>query len=209
MTEREPHVSDSTASARSPAPKPVRNPERVLRQKVHEGNGGTGHGEPDGGEFLTLARPQAATRANSHVRTQCKQKSTTDATGAALSALGKRCVIPQLDAQSPHQHPSRQEFDHAVGAKRLEHEALGSESGSAADDCFDDHSSDGQPFETQGGVQVRKTYSVTAHRATQRRPRHEDHRGGGSMDRTWKRGRRFDPADVMDWIRRGAPTRVS
>jgi excisionase family DNA binding protein len=23
------------------------------------------------------------------------------------------------------------------------------------------------------------------------------------------RGRRFDPADVMDWIRRGAPTRVS
>ena len=23
------------------------------------------------------------------------------------------------------------------------------------------------------------------------------------------RGRRFDPADVLDWVRRGAPTRVS
>ena len=34
-------------------------------------------------------------------------------------------------------------------------------------------------------------------------------RGLLSSQRFGVRGRRFHPADVMDWIRRGAPTRVS
>ena len=85
--------------------------------------------------------------AGDDVGSQREQQASADLAGGSLGALGKCFPMTQLDIQTPDEHTSRRQFDHAIEPEGRERQA--SRTGTDCHGTLDNHPCNRQPLKAE------------------------------------------------------------
>jgi hypothetical protein len=96
-----------------------------------------------------MSRPQAPDGPGDDVSGQREQQPSAELAGGSLGALGKCLPMTQLDIQTPDEHTSRRQFDHAIEPERRERQASRRNTGTDCHGTFDRHPCKRQPLKAK------------------------------------------------------------